>query len=77
MTANATECPPPRTEVAGTGIGGPSGAEPSEASVSPGRRVKRFLAHRVLLAPEAELEGIASEVVVKEALEKVRYQSRR
>ena len=35
------------------------------------------LAHRVLLAPEAELEGIASEVVVKEALEKVRYQSRR
>ena len=35
------------------------------------------LAHRVLLAPEAELEGIRTEEVVAEALEKVRYQNRR
>jgi MoxR-like ATPase len=35
------------------------------------------LSHRILLAPEAELEGAQPEEVVKEALEKVRYQNRR
>ena len=35
------------------------------------------LAHRILLAPEAELEGVAPEEVVAEALDKVRYQNRR
>jgi MoxR-like ATPase len=35
------------------------------------------LSHRILLAPEAELEGIRPEEVVAEALEKVRYQNRR
>jgi MoxR-like ATPase len=35
------------------------------------------LAHRILLAPEAELEGIRTEEIVTEALEKVRYQNRR
>lgn len=35
------------------------------------------LAHRILLAPEAELEGIRPQAIVVEALEKVRYQNRR
>jgi len=35
------------------------------------------LAHRILLAPEAELEGVHTDEVVKEALEKIRYQHRR
>jgi MoxR-like ATPase len=35
------------------------------------------LAHWVLLAPEAELEGIESTVIVTEALQQVRYQQRR
>jgi MoxR-like ATPase len=35
------------------------------------------LAHRILLAPEAELEGVRPEEVVGEALGKVRYQNRR
>ena len=35
------------------------------------------LPHRILLAPEAELEGVRPEEVVKEALEKIRYQKRR
>jgi MoxR-like ATPase len=35
------------------------------------------LAHRILLAPEAELEGIKPEEIVREALDKVRYQNRR
>jgi MoxR-like ATPase len=35
------------------------------------------LAHRILLAPEAEMEGIRPEEIVTEALEKVRYQNRR
>jgi len=35
------------------------------------------LAHRILLAPEAELEGVRPTEVVKESLEKVRYQNRR
>jgi MoxR-like ATPase len=35
------------------------------------------LAHRILLAPEAEMEGIHPEEIVTEALEKVRYQNRR
>jgi MoxR-like ATPase len=35
------------------------------------------LAHRILLAPEAELEGLRTAEVVAEALERVRYQSRR
>ncbi len=35
------------------------------------------LAHRVLLLPEAELEGLRAEEIVNEALEKVRYQNRR
>jgi MoxR-like ATPase len=35
------------------------------------------LAHRILLAPEAELDGIKPEEIVREALEKVRYQNRR
>jgi MoxR-like ATPase len=35
------------------------------------------LSHRILLAPEAELEGVHPEEVVKEAMEKVRYQKRR
>ncbi len=35
------------------------------------------LAHRILLAPEAELEGAQPEEVVNDALEKVRYQNRR
>ncbi len=34
-------------------------------------------AHRILLAPEAELEGVRPSEVVHEALEKVRYQQRR
>ncbi len=33
--------------------------------------------HRILLAPEAELEGVRPEEVVQEALDKVRYQQRR
>jgi MoxR-like ATPase len=37
----------------------------------------RVLAHRILLAPEAELEGVLPEEIVREALEKVRYQNRR
>lgn len=35
------------------------------------------LAHRILLAPEAELEGVRPSLVVKEALDQVRYQTRR
>ncbi len=35
------------------------------------------LSHRVLLVPEAELEGTHPREVIKEALEKVRYQRRR
>jgi MoxR-like ATPase len=35
------------------------------------------LSHRILLAPEAEMEGIRTEEIVGEALEKVRYQNRR
>jgi MoxR-like ATPase len=35
------------------------------------------LSHRILLAPEAELEGAQPEEVVNDALEKVRYQNRR
>lgn len=35
------------------------------------------LAHRLLLAPEAEMEGIRPEEIVNEAMEKVRYQNRR
>jgi MoxR-like ATPase len=35
------------------------------------------LAHRILLAPEAEMEGVLPEEIVREALEKVRYQNRR
>ncbi|MCA9671089.1 MAG: MoxR family ATPase [Myxococcales bacterium] len=35
------------------------------------------LAHRILLAPEAELEGVVPESIVKEALDNVRYQQRR
>jgi MoxR-like ATPase len=34
-------------------------------------------AHRILLAPEAELEGVRPSEVVAEALDKVRYQQRR
>jgi MoxR-like ATPase len=35
------------------------------------------LSHRILLAPEAELEGVRTREVVAEALEKVRYQTKR
>ena len=35
------------------------------------------LAHRLILAAEAELEGLHPEAIVTEALEKVRYQTRR
>jgi MoxR-like ATPase len=35
------------------------------------------LAHRILLAPEAEMEGVQATEIVSEALEKVRYQNRR
>jgi len=35
------------------------------------------LAHRILLAPEAELEGVRPSEIVQESLEKVRYQNRR
>ncbi len=35
------------------------------------------LAHRILLAPEAELDGIKPEEIVREALDKIRYQNRR
>ncbi|PID39429.1 MAG: magnesium chelatase [Deltaproteobacteria bacterium] len=35
------------------------------------------LAHRILLAPEAELEGVRPAEVISEALDKVRYQRRR
>jgi MoxR-like ATPase len=35
------------------------------------------LAHRLLLSPEAELEGVKPDEIVSEALEKVRYQRRR
>ena len=35
------------------------------------------MAHRILLSPEAELEGVHPEEVVKEALKNVRYQQRR
>jgi MoxR-like ATPase len=38
---------------------------------------KPVLGHRILLAPEAELEGMRPTEIVDEALEKIRYQRRR
>jgi hypothetical protein len=35
------------------------------------------LAHRILMTPEAELEGVHAGAVVNEALERVRYRSPR
>ena len=38
---------------------------------------KNFEAHRILLAPDAELEGIAASSVMQEALDKVPFLKRR